>query len=60
MLFNLWTYLKKIICWLRTLELVKTHLVGKPKSASDVDSKVTVDFIIQKTENAISRGANEL
>lgn len=42
------------------MELLKSFLADKPKSATDIDSKVTMDFIMEKTENAISRGANDL
>lgn len=45
---------------LKTLELLKNYLKEKPRAATDIESKVTLDFILEKTENAISRGANEL
>lgn len=46
--------------FIRTLELLKTYLTERPSSGAEGDSKVTIDFLMEKTENAISRGANEL
>lgn len=39
---------------------MKSFVADKPKMGSDIETKVTADYIIEKTENAISRGANDL
>jgi hypothetical protein len=44
----------------RTLGLFKDHLSNRKKSNPELESKVTVELIVDKLENAISRGANEL
>jgi len=45
---------------LRVLELLKTHLKTRQQSQRELEGKVTLDFVLEKTENAIARGANEL
>ncbi len=44
----------------RTLELLVSHLKGRQKCNKELEGKISVEFVIEKTENAISRGANEL
>ncbi|XP_035714351.1 protein unc-13 homolog 4B isoform X3 [Folsomia candida] len=45
---------------LQTLEMLVSHLKTRQKSNKDLEGKISVEFVIEKTENAISRGANEL
>lgn len=37
-----------------------SHLKGRIKTNKELEGKISVEFVREKTENAISRGANEL
>ncbi|CAG7828570.1 unnamed protein product [Allacma fusca] len=45
---------------LKTLGLLKDHISKAPKIKKDLESKITAELITEKTENAISRGAEDL